>query len=59
MTAQRRARIDAARYDLWERLNRAPMEVYLRFQRMTARHRGGKWLRGIVIDVTGVKFHFE
>lgn len=57
-TAQREAR-NAARFHFWRRLNEVPDNVYLRFQRMTARHHGGKWLRGIVIDASGVRFKFQ
>jgi hypothetical protein len=43
----------------WQKLNRKPISVYLRFQRMFAKHNKGKWIRGIVVDNGIVKFNLE
>lgn len=59
MTTQQQEGRNAARFLLWERLNHASDQVYLRYQRMTARHHGGKWLRGLIIHNGQVIFHYE
>ena len=44
----------------WQKLNRKPMPVYLRFQKMFARHNQGKWIRGLTIDNLGItRFNLE
>jgi hypothetical protein len=37
----------------WQKLNRKPLSIYLRFQRMFAKHNNGKWVRGCSIDGLG------
>lgn len=34
----------------WRKLNNAPIEVYLRFQRMFACKHAGQWIRGISLN---------
>lgn len=46
-------------YNFWLRLNRAPLGVYLRFQRMYARKNKGKWIRGIIIEDGVICFNVE
>ena len=38
----------------WMKLNRKPMSVYLRFQRLFARKNNGKWIRGCTINSIGI-----
>lgn len=45
--------------DLWRRLNAAPHAVYIRFQRLVARHHNGAWIRGLNIHKGKVSFNFE
>ncbi len=44
---------------LWQRLNRKPLAVYLRFQRFIARHNSGKWVRGVTISNGTCKLNYE
>lgn len=46
-------------FKFWQKLNRKPMAVYLRFQKIFAKHNNGKWIRGLVIDNGIVKFNLE
>jgi hypothetical protein len=45
--------------NLWERLNKAPEAIYLRFQRLFARQNSGKWIRGININGGTVSLNLE
>lgn len=44
---------------MWDRLNRAPLAVYNRFQRFAARRNNGKHIRGLNIHAGKVKLNFE
>lgn len=49
-----------SKIQFWQKLNRKPMAVYLRFQRMFARHNNGRWIRGLTINELGItKFILE
>lgn len=41
----------------WDKLNRAPNDLYLRFQRFVARRNDGKWIMGINIYAGEVTFN--
>lgn len=42
-------------FSQWERLNKLPLSVYLRFQRFMERKHSGGWWRGITIGrINGV-----
>jgi hypothetical protein len=38
----------------WTKLNRKPLSVYLRFQKMFAVKNKGKWIRGCTINEIGI-----
>lgn len=44
---------------IWRRLNRAPLPLYLRFQKFVARNNSGKWVRGINIHKGKVSLNLE
>jgi hypothetical protein len=44
----------AQKIQFWQKLNRKPLAVYLRFQRLFARKNKGKWIRGCTITSVGI-----
>lgn len=50
---------NSKRFLFWQRLNKKPLKVYLRFQRLFARKHDGKWLRGLTIGNGEVNFNLE
>lgn len=44
---------------LWERLNKKPLEVYIRYQKLVARHTNGKWVRGLTIHNGHARLNYE
>ena len=46
-------------FSLWQRLNKKPLAVYLRYQKLVARHTNGKWVRGLTIVNGHAKLNYE